>query len=334
MLLQKATEANIPVFSTDSHTSAFMAEIIRWLNVQLAPCISIHGVLVDVYGVGVLIMGESGIGKSEAALELIKRGHRLVSDDVVEIRKVSDETLVGTAPDITRHFIELRGIGIVDVKTLFGVQSVRETKNIDLVITLEEWNKEREYDRLGLEDQYTEFLGNKVVCHNLPIRPGRNLAIIVETAAINHRQKSMGYNAAQELYQRVQRSLTKKRLKYIHEEKITMKYCFGADVGGTTIKLGLFTVDGEILDKWEIITRTENEGESILQDIATALKEKIQEKAIPAEEVIGIGMGIPAPVNSEGIVRKTANLGWGYKEVKKELENLTGWQVVVAMMPM
>ena len=195
MLLQKATEANIPVFSTDS---------------QLAPCISIHGVLVDVYGVGVLIMGESGIGKSEAALELIKRGHRLVSDDVVEIRKVSDETLVGTAPDITRHFIELRGIGIVDVKTLFGVQSVRETKNIDLVITLEEWNKEREYDRLGLEDQYTEFLGNKVVCHNLPIRPGRNLAIIVETAAINHRQKSMGYNAAQELYQRVQRNLTKK----------------------------------------------------------------------------------------------------------------------------
>ena len=192
MLLQKATEANIPVFSTDSHTSAFMAEIIRWLNVQLAPCISIHGVLVDVYGVGVLIMGESGIGKSE------------------EIRKVSDETLVGTAPDITRHFIELRGIGIVDVKTLFGVQSVRETKNIDLVITLEEWNKEREYDRLGLEDQYTEFLGNKVVCHNLPIRPGRNLAIIVETAAINHRQKSMGYNAAQELYQRVQRNLTKK----------------------------------------------------------------------------------------------------------------------------
>ena len=210
MLLQKATEANIPVFSTDVHTSEFMAEIIRWLNVQLAPCISIHGVLVDVYGVGVLIMGESGIGKSEAALELIKRGHRLVSDDVVEIRKVSDETLVGTAPDITRHFIELRGIGIVDVKTLFGVQSVRETKNIDLVITLEEWNKEREYDRLGLEDQYTEFLGNKVVCHNLPIRPGRNLAIIVETAAINHRQKSMGYNAAQELYQRVQRNLTKK----------------------------------------------------------------------------------------------------------------------------
>ena len=129
---------------------------------------------------------------------------------MVEIHKVSDETLVGTAPDITRHFIELRGIGIVDVKTLFGVQSVRETQNIDLVITLEDWNKEKEYDRLGMEEEYTEFLGNKVVCHQLPIRPGRNLAIIVETAAINHRQKKMGYNAAHELYKRVQQNLTKK----------------------------------------------------------------------------------------------------------------------------
>lgn len=210
-LIEKANKANVPVFSTETPTSAFSAEIIRWLNVELAPCISIHGVLVDVYGVGVLIMGESGIGKSEAALELIKRGHRLVSDDVVEIRKVSDETLVGTAPDITRHFIELRGIGIVDVKMLYGVQSVRETQNIDLVITLEEWDRDKEYDRLGLEEQYTEFLGNKVVCHQLPIRPGRNLAIIVETAAINHRQKSMGYNAAQELYKRVQRNMTKRK---------------------------------------------------------------------------------------------------------------------------
>lgn len=210
-LIEKANKANVPVFSTETPTSAFSAEIIRWLNVELAPCISMHGVLVDVYGVGVLIMGESGIGKSEAALELIKRGHRLVSDDVVEIRKVSDETLVGTAPDITRHFIELRGIGIVDVKMLYGVQSVRETQNIDLVITLEEWDRDKEYDRLGLEEQYTEFLGNKVVCHQLPIRPGRNLAIIVETAAINHRQKSMGYNAAQELYKRVQQNMTKRK---------------------------------------------------------------------------------------------------------------------------
>lgn len=210
-LIEKANKANVPVFSTETPTSAFSAEIIRWLNVELAPCISIHGVLVDVYGVGVLIMGESGIGKSETALELIKRGHRLVSDDVVEIRKVSDETLVGTAPDITRHFIELRGIGIVDVKMLYGVQSVRETQNIDLVIALEEWDRDKEYDRLGLEEQYTEFLGNKVVCHQLPIRPGRNLAIIVETAAINHRQKSMGYNAAQELYKRVQQNMTKRK---------------------------------------------------------------------------------------------------------------------------
>ena len=210
MLLEMAEKANVPVFQTEKKTSEFTSELIRWLNVELAPCISIHGVLVDVYGVGVLIMGESGIGKSEAALELIKRGHRLVSDDVVEIRRVSDETLVGSAPDITRHFIELRGIGIVDVKTLFGVLSVRDTENIDLVITLEEWNRDKEYDRLGLEEEYTEFLGNKVVCHHLPIRPGRNLAIIVETAAINHRQKQMGYNAAQELYKRVQQNLTRK----------------------------------------------------------------------------------------------------------------------------
>lgn len=210
-LIEKAAKQDIPIFQTEKQTSGFMAELIRWMNVKLAPCISIHGVLVDVYGVGVLIMGESGIGKSEAALELIKRGHRLVTDDVVEIRKVSDETLVGSAPDITRHFIELRGIGIVDVKSMFGVQSVRETQNIDLVITLEDWSREKEYDRLGLEESYTEFLGNKVVCHNIPIRPGRNLAIIVESAAVNHRQKQMGYNAAQELYKRVQENLVKNR---------------------------------------------------------------------------------------------------------------------------
>lgn len=211
ILLTKATQHQVPVFTTSKSTSSFMGEIIRWMNVKLAPCISIHGVLVDVYGVGVLIMGESGIGKSEAALELIKRGHRLVTDDVVEIRKVSDDTLVGAAPDITRHFIELRGIGIVDVKSMFGVQSVRETQNIDLVITLEDWNRDKEYDRLGLEEKYTEFLGNQVVCHSIPIRPGRNLAIIVESAAVNHRQKQMGYNAAQELYKRVQENLSKNR---------------------------------------------------------------------------------------------------------------------------
>lgn len=197
----------VPCLVSEQSTSDFMGETIRWLKVKLAPCISIHGVLVDVFGEGVLIMGESGIGKSEAALELIKRGHRLVTDDVVEIRKVSDETLIGSAPDITKHFIELRGIGIIDVKALFGVESVKDTQAIDMVIKLEDWNRDKEYDRLGLEDQYTEFLGNRVVCHNIPIRPGRNLAIIVESAAVNYRQKKMGYNAAQELYNRVQANL-------------------------------------------------------------------------------------------------------------------------------
>ena len=200
----------VPLMVSDKSTSDLMAEVIRWLKVKLAPCISIHGVLVDVFGEGVLIMGESGIGKSEAALELIKRGHRLVSDDVVEIRKVSDATLVGSAPDITKHFIELRGIGIIDVKSLYGVESVKDTQNIDMVIKLEDWDNDKEYDRLGLEDRYTEFLGNQVVCHNIPIRPGRNLAIIVESAAVNYRQKKMGYNAAQELYNRVQANLGNK----------------------------------------------------------------------------------------------------------------------------
>ncbi len=208
--LALANKYDVPVLMTEVGTSAFMAEIIRWLGVELAPRISIHGVLVDVYGEGVLIMGESGIGKSEAALELIKRGHRLVTDDVVEISKVSDDTLVGRSPEITKHFIELRGIGIVDVKTLFGVESVKETQSIDMVIKLEEWDRDKDYDRLGLEEEYTEFLGNKVVCHSLPIRPGRNLAIIVESAAVNHRQKKMGYNAAQELYRRVQENIAKK----------------------------------------------------------------------------------------------------------------------------
>ncbi len=211
-LLDLAAHYEVPILVTASSTSSFMAEVIRWLKVQLAPTISIHGVLVDVYGEGVLIMGESGIGKSEAALELIKRGHRLVTDDVVEIHKVSEETLIGTAPEITKHFIELRGIGIIDVKSLFGIESVKDTQAIDMVIKLEDWNKDTEYDRLGMEEEYTEFLGNKVICHALPVRPGRNLAVIVETAAVNYRQKKMGYNAAKELYNRVQANLTKPKI--------------------------------------------------------------------------------------------------------------------------
>lgn len=210
-MLNIARKYGVPTLVTERTTSSFMAEIIRWLGMELAPTITMHGVLVDVYGEGVLIMGESGIGKSEAALELVRRGHRLVSDDVVVIRKVSDATLIGSAPDMTKHLIELRGIGIIDVKTLYGVEHVKDNQQIDLVIKLEDWNKDREYDRMGVEEEYTELLGNRVVCHSLPIRPGRNLAVIVETAAVNHRQKKMGYNAALELYRRVQENIMNKR---------------------------------------------------------------------------------------------------------------------------
>ena len=208
-ILSLCAQQKIPCLVSQKTTSDLSSEMIRWLKVRLAPCISIHGVLVDVYGEGVLIMGDSGVGKSEAALELVKRGHRLVTDDVVEIRKVSDETLIGTAPEVTKNFIELRGIGIINIKNLFGFESVKDTQQIDMVIKLEEWNKEKEYDRLGLQDHYTDFLGNKVICHEIPIRPGRNLAIIVECAAVNNRAKKMGHNAATELFQRVNANIGK-----------------------------------------------------------------------------------------------------------------------------
>lgn len=209
VMLEKCNKYRVPLLTTERGTSGLSGDIVRWLKVKLAPCITVHGVLMDVFGEGVLIMGESGIGKSEAALELIKRGHRLVSDDVVELRKVSDVTIVGTAPDITRHFIELRGIGIIDVKALYGVECVKDSQQIDIVIQIEEWDRSKEYDRLGMEDNYIEFMGNRIVSHTLPIRPGRNLAIICETAAVNHRQKKMGYNAAKELYDRVQNNIDK-----------------------------------------------------------------------------------------------------------------------------
>ena len=207
-LLEAAVKHGVPVATTEMATSPFDAELTRWLHVQLAPEKTIHGVLVDVYGEGVLIMGESGIGKSEAALELIKRGHRLVSDDVVIVKKVSDETLIGTSPDMTKHLIELRGIGVIDVKALFGVESILDTANIDMVIQLEEWDRGKDYDRLGLIDHHIDILGNQVISYNIPVRPGRNVAVIVESASVNHRQKMLGYNAAQELEKRVEESFS------------------------------------------------------------------------------------------------------------------------------
>jgi len=208
-LIALATAHNIPILGTGRATSAFLVEIINYLNEHFAPSITVHGVLVDIYGEGVLITGESGIGKSEAALELVRRGHRLVADDAVTIKRINDTTLIGRAPSITKYLLEVRGIGIIDVKMLFGAESVLESQNIDLVIELTEWDGTKEFDRIGLEDEYKEYLGNKVVYQLLPIRPGRNTAAICEVAAVNHRQKKMGYNAAEELYRRVQENIDK-----------------------------------------------------------------------------------------------------------------------------
>ena len=209
-MLKVSRKYGIPVLRTDDITSRFMSGLIRYLNVLLAPRISQHGVLVGVYGEGVLILGESGVGKSETALELVKRGHRLIADDVVEIRRVSDKTLLGTAPESIRYFIEIRGVGILDVKNLYGMGSVKMQENINLVIKLEHWNMDKIYDRLGLEDQYTEILGISVPSLVIPVKPGRNLAIIAEVAAMNHRQKKMGYNAARVISERIMNEFVNK----------------------------------------------------------------------------------------------------------------------------
>jgi HPr kinase/phosphorylase len=201
-----AKEYDVPILSTPSSTTDFISDIIGWMKVQLAPRITMHGCLLDIYGVGTLIIGESGVGKSETALELIKRGHRFIADDAVEVRRVSSETLVGSCPENIRYFLELRGIGIIDIMQMFGVQSIKPTQSIDLIINLELWDQTRAYDRLGQVDEYTDLLGNKVYSHSIPIRPGRSLAILCEAAAINHRQKKMGYNAADALTERVMRS--------------------------------------------------------------------------------------------------------------------------------
>lgn len=188
----------VPLFTTDKMTSAFMSALIAYLNVALAPRVTRHGVLVEVYGEGILMLGDSGVGKSETAIELVKRGHRLIADDAVEIKRVSATTLVGTAPEIIRHYVELRGIGIVDVRRLFGMGAVKLTEKIDLIINLEQWVQGKMYDRFGLESEYTEILGLQIPSITIPVRPGRNLAIIIEIASMNNRQKKMGYNTAEE----------------------------------------------------------------------------------------------------------------------------------------
>lgn len=198
-----AEKYNTPLARTHMSTSRFVSALIAFLNVELAPRVTTHGVLVEVYGEGILLLGDSGIGKSETAIELVKRGHRLVADDAVEVRRVSDKSLIGSAPDIIRHFIELRGIGIVDVKMIFGMGAVKNTEKIDLVINLESWKEKKQYDRLGLNTEYTEILGMQIPSVTIPVKPGRNLAVVIEVAAMNHRQKKMGYNAAEALNSRI-----------------------------------------------------------------------------------------------------------------------------------
>ena len=202
-MIELAEKYNVPLLRSESGTSAFMSALIAYLNVQLAPRRTRHGVLVEVYGEGILILGESGVGKSETAIELVKRGHRLVADDAVEIKRVSDKTLVGSSPEIIRHFVELRGIGIIDVKEIFGIGAVKDTENIDMIIHLEPWEEGKQYDRLGMVDEYTNIMGINVPSLTIPVKLGRNLAVIVEVASMNNRQKRMGYNAAVELNNRL-----------------------------------------------------------------------------------------------------------------------------------
>lgn len=196
---QYAEQYKVPLLKSKDTTSSCMSSIISYLNVELAPRITRHGVFVEVYGEGVLILGESGVGKSETALELIKRGHRLIADDAVEIRRTSSRTIVGTAPDNIRHFIELRGVGVINARRLFGVGAVKLTEKIDMVIQLEQWVEGKTYERLGMESEFTDILGIKVPISVVPVHAGRNLSIIIEAAAMNNRQRKMGYNAARQL---------------------------------------------------------------------------------------------------------------------------------------
>ncbi len=203
-MIEFAEEFKIPLLKTSVSTNSFISAMISSLNVHLAPTITRHGVLVEVYGEGILITGDSGIGKSETAIELIKRGHRLIADDAVEISKVSEKTLVGKAPEIIRHYMELRGIGIIDIRRIFGAGSVKETEKIQLVINFEPWIEGKIYDRLGIETEYIDILGINVPYINIPVRPGRNLAVIMEIAAMNSRLKKMGYNTAEEFNKKLE----------------------------------------------------------------------------------------------------------------------------------
>jgi HPr kinase/phosphorylase len=196
-----------PLLRIEESTTKFISRLINYLEDQLAPVITRHGVLVEVYGIGILMIGESGIGKSETALELIKRGHRLVADDAVEIKKINENTLLGCAPEVTRYFMEIRGLGILDIVDLYGTGAVRDKKFINMVVELENWDESKEYDRLGLEDEYIDILGNKLNKIVIPIKPGRNLAMLVEAAAKNYRQKKMGFNAVEKLNQRILQNL-------------------------------------------------------------------------------------------------------------------------------
>ncbi len=202
-IIKSARQKEVPVLRTEESTSVFMAMLISYLNLEMAERISIHGELLELYGVGILITGSSGVGKSETALELVKRGHRLIADDVVELRKVSQTTLLGSSPEIIRHFMELRGVGIIDVKSLYGIGSVKDIDSIDLVVNIERWDESKKYDRLGADEAYIEYLGIKIPYLNIPIMPGRNMPILLEVAAMDFRQKKMGYNAAKEMYERV-----------------------------------------------------------------------------------------------------------------------------------
>ena len=206
-LVEHAEKNGVPVLRTEAKTSHIMSSLIASLNQHLAPRITRHGGLVEVYGEGMLLLGDSGIGKSETAIELVKRGHRLIADDAVEIKKVSEKTLVGSAPEMIRHYVELRGIGLVDIRRLFGVGAVKNTERIDMVIQLENWEEGKMYDRLGMEEETLDILGIQVPSITVPVRPGRNLAIILEIAAMNNRQKRMGYNAAVEFNKRLMQQM-------------------------------------------------------------------------------------------------------------------------------